>query len=1093
MRYLSEGATIARANSDLIWQARTLEHLTVCMLLCAWAGVEFNIPQICYSSGNRFGAAKLYETPTTGLAMSAPAAEVSQGGQSIASLQHLVQLIPGVVNTVLTLNMNAATIAGDALPEIMVCETRIRLANLLSFVHRSRGSLDKASLNRLVLSQDSDYIPRSDNVTIPHTLRKSELAGMFINTINFHGSRLPLQEFLRVLMAVSTGLATLDLSRKQGFYIKELLQRLVPMFIEARKLGAAEMGIHPAAALSLLNNTEASPSQNSRGGVRAILNIAEEVYSISRRSESDTEDIESLKYISERLNEWWVDRTTGDVSLKAEILKLCISLCDALPDPQASLHYMTHLLSTAKQVATLSSTSLPESPLITNEEQSRTLNNIKRTVEACVKLGLHDTCADYWDDFLVRDVRLSDILDGTKLAKHAPADLSMATGPLAESKRDPFIFNPFSKLKVTSTTPVLVTGETADFSVVLQNPLEIDVEIESISLLAEGCDFESYQHSIVLGQLCLQVFTLSGRPRTTGSLKITGCRATIKNCRERKFFIFRQNWHAPQIIKQKRRIKSPAQILSDQPESLNQPVKDIGLPMAEELMLQVIEAQPRLSIRESTLIRPSIMLLEGESKTFSLTLQNISAQVPVDLLLFTFDDSVTRTLQEALGNRELNPADVYEIGHQLASKPSARLAKDGTDGLLDHIQPQQELSYTFEVYGKAGLKDATVLIDFACLGRPRSEVREMFYTRQIRFPISVTVNGSVEIPRCSVFPVSGDFAWSLQLSKAEAYTNTREESIIARFADLSLQTLQTGYAMLQLDLRNVWPHPISIQLQARANPAEDDTSWKTSYKIDEVLQPGHVNRVILLVPRIFVADSFAPIPHFTSQRQFVVNASKLSIEAEAANRESFWYREELLKHMKGTWAEESTGRHGDLDLRKGIRLSARMIDALKVDHVGVSFSIKPATEHDATSAEQNKKDVAQVGISHYQLITDCFATLVVRVHNRTKETMRLLLRLQPSLRNQPHNVALELSKRFAWSGVLQRALNPPIEPDACRDIELEVIALAEGDYEFNATVEEIKGRSAASGNIGGVAASTERRIWHARQPCLIDAVAKMES
>ena len=45
-----------------------------------------------------------------------------------------------------------------------------------------------------------------------------------------------------------------------------------------------------------------------------------------------------------------------------------------------------------------------------------------------------------------------------------------------------------------------------------------------------------------------------------------------------------------------------------------------------------------------------------------------------------------------------------------------------------------------------------------------------------------------------------------------------------------------------------------------------------------------------------------PIP-MLSDRQYVVSASKLSPAEERAQRELFWYREELFKVVHGRWRE----------------------------------------------------------------------------------------------------------------------------------------------------------------------------------------------
>jgi hypothetical protein len=52
------------------------------------------------------------------------------------------------------------------------------------------------------------------------------------------------------------------------------------------------------------------------------------------------------------------------------------------------------------------------------------------------------------------------------------------------------------------------------------------------------------------------------------------------------------------------------------------------------------------------------------------------------------------------------------------------------------------------------------------------------------------------------------------------------------------------------------------------------------------------------------------------------------------------------------------------------------------------------------------------------------------------------------------------------------------------------MALCAGEYEIAATIEELKtpGKNASDGRVDLSSRSTERRIWHAREPCLIDAV-----
>ena len=92
-----------------------------------------------------------------------------------------------------------------------------------------------------------------------------------------------------------------------------------------------------------------------------------------------------------------------------------------------------------------------------------------------------------------------------------------------------------------------------------------------------------------------------------------------------------------------------------------------------------------------------------------------------------------------------------------------------------------------------------------------------------------------------------------------------------------------------------------------------------------------------------------------SDRQYVVSSSKLSAEQERAQRELFWYREELFKVVHGRWKEArlrcvccslfsndagQTGglRAGDLSLRQQ-RMSLPMLEALRVETARVKMTL----------------------------------------------------------------------------------------------------------------------------------------------------------
>lgn len=1086
---LSEGASIAQSGHDHLWHGKALEFLLLCMLFLTRSDSTFTIPQVCRSFPNRSSVFQSEKIPKPGDARKV-----------------LAQLMPPIVETILELYAKVSNLdLGGSLQDVLR-ESRVRLVNLLVYVKRAGGMLTRECVDQLVLGQRNSLGAKPQSQEEPVAVSKSGLANILIETLQASQSSNSVSHCTSLSVAVASSLSMLGLGRKHAFYLRLLMQQFVPRLIEARKVGASEVGIHPAAGHPPLSNPLQRVIPEMALGTRNMLDLAAAAYGAPLPSVPPPRDRipADMDDVQDRLRIWATEHGSRDIPLKLDMLRICVSVCEALPDVPAGLHFTSHMLRGAKQVVTMPTQPGTALPLITAEEQARLVDSMKRAVSAASRLGAHGYRAEYWDDFLVRDVQVFEQDSFSKLRAHKPSDLSIRGSGLVETVRDPFIYNPFSKDKSVVAAPVLVAEELATFAVVLQNPLEIEVEIEELCLITQGCGFIPTLHSLMLGPFSTQIFTLNGKPTERGDLEVVGCRACIRSCYTQDFFVFREAWTLPSLPKQNAVGKvrfAASHITNEGEDSTKFSGPELNAPVPASLQLRVISSQPRLVFKSNTLEAPAIMLLEGESRVFQLDLINPGTSVAADFVLVTTEDSVTARLQDALSNKDLTAVELFEIQNQLAINPAIDMQTQGQWDSGDILAPGQSVSYRVTVSGRPGLVSASVQADYAFLGSPSSEVKGTFYTRQIRFPITVTVNGSVEIPRCNVLPINNDFVWNTHHHFNNHHTG--EGGGTSRTANLSklsrwLKTRAdaSDFCLMSLDLRNVWPQPLSIDIQARkpsSSSASDEQLWQQAFAVSETLQPGHVSRVILLIPRLFIKDPYAPIPNLETQKQFVVTTSKLSMEAETVNREYFWYREELLKCLRGTWTEESSGRHGEIDLRKGVRLSPRMVDVLKVDHADIEYDLRPIENASEDGEKDENTVVRQIGRSHFVLKAESFATLSVKIHNRTQDTLSLLLRLQPALRHQPHNIALDLSKRFAWSGVLQRALHPAIEPGGVCVAELGVIALAQGDYEINASVEEVKSRrtpaAAKRTDAVGSVTGTERRIWHARSPCLIDAIS----
>ena len=256
---------------------------------------------------------------------------------------------------------------------------------------------------------------------------------------------------------------------------------------------------------------------------------------------------------------------------------------------------------------------------------------------------------------------------------------------------------------------------------------------------------------------------------------------------------------------------------------------------------------------------------------------------------------------------------------------------------------------------------------------------------------------------------------------------------------------------------------------------------------ESTILPGNTSRSIIPVKKVFLEDAHASIPslHPERDRQFVVSTSKTTPEVERQNREAFWYREKMLERVKATWTTTTDPkRSGTVELRS-LRLTPRMVDAIKIDEVGIDISIESSAE-----AGEGASNTAYV---------DELTQVKVKVTNRTSKPILALVRLLPSLCHRPLNVALEYTRKLAWNGTMQQLL--PIMPaKGSAEFVIGVTALCRGEFELTATVEEVqvwedkakrgsltRPRSDTQAMLDAAVGAKERRMWHSSQPYILRA------
>ncbi|KAJ5566903.1 hypothetical protein N7535_006209 [Penicillium sp. DV-2018c] len=1134
LKELTEAANNARASSDYIWHAKALETILLCLVMFGWAGMDFQIPSVLYPAADK--SSKFSRDSMT----------PSSAGNRVISLQNLANLLPDLSNNILNLYNRAANITDEPLPQLVFSETVIRLARLMVSARVRDGALDDNALKHIVMNESLVPLIQPELPRGTILLRKAEIANFLYRALPLApGTDLPATDAVPIIVGVVAVLNTLDLPRKKAFIMRELLSVMVPSLVQARKIGAAEVGIHPAAGLASLSDSafdvnalDTGPG-NMESSVRHLLSNIGEIYGVQpssfygvdkRQSQSftvngagESDEYDSVASIAERAFRHVVLDRYGDLNLKIDVLKACINCCEALPDFNGVLRFTVELLQTIRGDIMLGD-DYKSPPYLPRDEQVRLLNNIKRTVGAGSRLGASDMVAEYWDDFLVRDVQLLSLSDPKKPVRRSKTELDAVTKTSDKSKKDPFLYNPFAKPSSKALELIAVADEPASFQVTLQNPYEFEIEIENLRLESTGVSLDAVAENIVIAPLSVQDVVVVGVAHGEGSLQITGCTVKVRHCRRRSFPIFKKLWKPDPDVKFKRTGLGAKKPLTERPVSWGSTTSKDGKvdakkgPETSTCEVKVIAKQPSLVIESMSLSQSAIMVLEGEVKTFSISLQNAS-QCPVDFVLFTFQDSTTRQLQSALSNKDLSPVEIYELELKLASKPALRWRREGRDPSDCAIAAGQKASFTVEVLGKPGLQDATVQIDYSCVGAAPGELPDIFYTRQLFVPLTVTVNASVEVARCDILPFSGDLAWKNHieppvdsLEKPDALLTTNEKDPFSQvLARLGNGAYGHDHCVVLLDLRNAWPSPLSVWLrvseQSMAGPsAETVTKNETEgkYSVDGDLQPGQVSRFVLVIPRIYLDNQHASIPvvNTGTRRQFVVSANKLSFEAEAASREAFWFREEFLKRILGGWKEASTGREGSIDLRS-IRLNNHMVEAMRLEDVEMTFSLTSPS-----SSPENYQAVEQTGRSRFRVKTDDLLTLNITVRNRSSRPIHPLLRLQPSLRHQPNNIALDLTRRLVWTGMLQQAL-PILRSGESTTASIGITVLCRGEYEFGASVEEARllrpsfgqekdstaaGDSTSHGNNDddimdtfGADVVRRRHIWHSKELCIIHA------
>ncbi|KAK5108797.1 hypothetical protein LTR62_007771 [Meristemomyces frigidus] len=692
LRILSEHTVTSRKLSDAAWYGKGLECIAVVMLLMTWAGQQFMMPALC----------------------SPQAAQSS-----------LASVLSELLKTVL---LQYATAEVDGLPFLIVAEARIRFCNILSQFRSSDGEPKQSCLEAIVHDTPSCNERHTTGVGVVGGIAKIGIVETIMAARPLGEHNLPFAVQICLLTGIYGTLATLGMNRRKGLILREITEKLTDALNQARKLGAAEAGIHPATSLSTDAGAAAIASSLSEGtGMTEILETLAEVYGINGleaaghadRNDEDNHQTSSTTGYKAFHNM----QKCGNNVLKLELLKTIAAFCEASPDLQGVVNSTASLLQAATPAGAVSTEPDQASIALSKDEQANLAVRLVRTVAVAKQLGLPDIKAHYWDKFLARGLVFKARDSAHTLLPYATPGTTRPAGTSKENE-NPYLYDPNASRNATVIREqnILVINEPQECLVALQNTLDISLVIESVVLVAGGPDDVELRtldfRSVTLGPTCFQAVALTVLPSRTGSFAVVGCRIKIAGCQEQNFAFHEQ----PSTL-----VFQPHVKLQGQSSFHDHSVESEIGPKPATYSCTAIPPVPML-IAEMPVKDRFLTLLDGEKQFVTLHLRN------------TFDVAATIvSIHEDNGMVKCHPGLVD--GCSITSEQDDGRAVD-KDGDIYRIPPGGKVAIRCAVYGKSGILAIQLVITYRSTA---IEDGPQTYWRTLSLPFEVTTEPALEV------------------------------------------------------------------------------------------------------------------------------------------------------------------------------------------------------------------------------------------------------------------------------------------------------------------------------------------------------------
>lgn len=710
LRTLTEHTSKARVFSDHLWHAKGLENILICMLLLAQAGTDFQVPPVCFLTNDRPSSARLQSQSVN------PATDSSTDASQEATVRKLCQTIPDLLAHILYLYR-----CGEGsleLPFACIAEGALRFAKLLALLYVSDHNLNRALRQALPPLVQTDTLQTGRDRSFLEYMSFTKMTIEEVLSYSEPGveDSLVVSDHIRILAGTASIYTVLGMKRKKAKAVTSLASKLANALTQARKRGAAEIGIHPAAAnLSTDNAIDAvlGNSETSQG-MREIIIGAAECYGLSLADVAKSELYHETRPV------------LGNDRLKLDVGRSIAAFCEASGDPEGVLLSSVAMLESSRPSATIDLETDTKPSDLSQTEQLRLSSAISRTN------GVIDQSevihASYWDPFLVRGLGfLPPSADSTVVhrtvfgASTVDTERALAANPL--------LYDPNASRPNTAEAQqayVLVQDESRECQVILQNPYDVPVHIESLGLVSEGLEFKAVSQSVVLEPMRLQEMRVAVSPRSKGDFSISGCRIHIRGLAEQVHPIVTAPWETirPTLVKTQ---GQDAMLPEVHPkDSLSQ-----AGPRSTSVKVTVIEPQPVLVLEGRSMTETTMMLLDGETQEVTLTLKNAS---DVSASIF----------------------DIITSGDAMQYCEENHDRENDTDPFMGRkeLGPGQSRTHRFLVVGRAAVSRVEAQFYYGC-GQGNTQ-----HARILSVPIDLTVNAALQVGNVdtisSASPVSED-------------------------------------------------------------------------------------------------------------------------------------------------------------------------------------------------------------------------------------------------------------------------------------------------------------------------------------------------